>query len=74
MKKLNNNLPSILRGTALCLLTFWFSSWNIVMAQDSLVTEVVKPRPVTTFEGQFIVDNQTAVSYTHLTLPTNREV
>jgi len=60
MKKLNNHLPSILRGTVLCLFTFWFSSWNEVIAQDSLVTEtLIKPRPVVIFEDQFIVDNQT---------------
>ena len=62
MKKLNNHFPSVIRGTVLCLLTFWFSSWNGLMAQDSLVTETVvkpQPRPVTIFDAQFIVDNQT---------------
>lgn len=61
MKKLNNHLPSVLRAAFLCMLTFWVSSWNGVMAQDSVVTEVVKPRPVTTFDGQFIGDNQTVM-------------
>lgn len=60
MKKLNNHFPSILRGTVLCLLILWFSSWNGVSAQDSLVTETLnKPRPVNTFDAQYIVDNQT---------------
>lgn len=60
MKKLNNHIPSVLRGIVLCLLTFWVTPWNGLMAQDSLETETVnKPRAVTIFESQFIVDNQT---------------
>src|ERR1035437_4283808 len=59
MKKLNNHFPYILRETILCLLTFWFTSWNGLRAQDSLETKTVeKPRPVTIFEAEFI-DNQT---------------
>jgi len=62
MKKLNNHFPSILRWTILSLLTFCFTIWNGLMAQDSLATESVnKSRPVTIFESQFIVDNQTVM-------------
>ena len=62
MKKLNNHFPYILRETILCLLTFWFTSWNGLRAQDSLETKTVeKPRPVTIFEAEFIVDNQTVM-------------
>ncbi|MFI5132705.1 MAG: DUF5777 family beta-barrel protein [Chitinophagales bacterium] len=60
MKKLNNYFPFVIRVTVLCLFTFGFSLWNGLMAQDSSATETInKPRPVTTFDGQFIVDNQT---------------
>ncbi len=60
MKKLNNHFPSVFRGSVLCLLTIFFTSWNGLMAQDSLETETInKPRPVIIFEDQFMVDNQT---------------
>lgn len=60
MKKLYRYLPSLLRGTVLCLLVFCVTPSNELMAQDSLETEMVnKPRPVTIFESQLIVDNQT---------------
>ncbi len=60
MKKLNNHLLFILRGIVLCFLTFWIAPRSVLMAQDSLETQTVnKPRPVTIFESQFIVDNQT---------------
>lgn len=63
MKKLDSYLPSLLRGAALCLLTFGVNPWNGLMAQDSLETQTVtKPRPVTIFESQFIVDNQTVMA------------
>ena len=62
MKMLNNHYLSFLRATILFLLTFWFTSWNGLMAQDSLeIKTVTKPRPVNTFESQFIVDNQTVM-------------
>lgn len=62
MKKLNNRLTYILRRTVLCLFTFCVTFWNGLMAQDSLETEMVnKPRPVTTFESQLIIDNQTVM-------------
>jgi len=62
MKNLNKHLSSVLRMAALCLLIFGATSWNRLMAQDSLQTETInKPRPVTTFESQFIVDNQTVM-------------
>jgi hypothetical protein len=60
MKKLYYNIPAILRGIVLLLISCWCSPPNGVMAQDSLETPTVaKPRPVTIFESQFIVDNQT---------------
>lgn len=60
MKKLINHIPAILRVAVLCLLLFWGTSRNSLMAQDSLETETInKPRAVTIFESQFIVDNQT---------------
>lgn len=60
MKKINNYFPLILRMTALCMLSFLLGSWNAVLAQDSTVIEKPKPVPVTIFESQYMVDNQTA--------------
>jgi len=59
MKKLNIKFPFILRGTILCLLTLFCNSWNGVIAQDSAAAEVVQPRPVTIFDAQYLIDNQT---------------
>lgn len=48
------------RGAVLCLLILWVTPWNGLMAQDTLETKTInKPRPVTIFESQLIVDNQT---------------
>lgn len=64
MKKLNKKNSSFFRGATLCLLIICITSANKSAAQDSLATETVEkpqPRPVTTFESQIIVDNQTVM-------------
>ncbi len=58
MKKIRRYFPLIFRLTALCLTAFCFG--NSVLAQDSTAEEKPKPVPVTIFEAQYIIDNQTA--------------
>lgn len=63
MKKKNKIFPSFLRASVLFLFVILIFIPDKLLSQDSTATEPVekpKPRPVTIFDGQFIVDNPTA--------------